>query len=161
MRPWATFGLCEPSPWSSEKRSESWAGVEPKARGAFPVHPHRPCTLSHLFPEGGAWPLSPDAMERSWRGLAVRQRSWGEASPYSRGSPTSPSTVSEQSLTWGAQVMAVEELWRTKGQVPARQVMGSSFLFDVLQMSIKYQVPEPGNTCQQWAGRLMSQPSYM
>ena len=41
-------------------------------------------------------PLSPDATEQSWRGPAVRRRSWAEGSPCSRGSPTSPSTVREQ-----------------------------------------------------------------
>lgn len=67
-----------------------------------PLHPPwaQPCQL----PEGCAWPLSPDATERSWRGPAVRQRSWAEASPCSRGSPTSPSTVREQGPLGGVRV---------------------------------------------------------
>lgn len=40
-------------------------------------------------------------MERSWGGPALRQRSWAEASPCSRGSPVSPSTVSERGPAGG------------------------------------------------------------
>lgn len=70
--------------------------------------PQRPLHLPHAppcqLPESRAWPLSLDATEQSWRGPAVRQRSWVEASPCSRGSPTSPSTVSEQGPPGGVRV---------------------------------------------------------
>lgn len=49
MRPWATCGLCAPSPWSRGKRSESWG------RGAQDQHvSHAP---ARLRPKCLAWPL--------------------------------------------------------------------------------------------------------
>lgn len=61
MRPWATSGLCEPSPWSSGKRSECRAGVEPKAvAGGRPPQMHLPPPRvpACLLPEGWARLLS-------------------------------------------------------------------------------------------------------
>lgn len=94
------FARCGLSPWRTEKRSEFHTGKNLK-QGGSPNAPHQPCTPPWLLPDGRAWPLSPDAMEQSWRSPAVRQRSWAGALPCSKGSPTLPSTVSEQVPTRG------------------------------------------------------------
>lgn len=72
--------------------------------GGLPAPPPHPVPATRLPPERLTMDSTslPDATERSWRNPAVRRRSWAEASPCSKGSPTSPSTVSEQGPPWGA-----------------------------------------------------------